>query len=97
MVLTQKDVENIASLARLELTESEKTLYKHQLSTILEYVERLKELDIEDVTPTTSAIDQHSIMREDEVEPSLTLDEVLLNAPRTALNQFQIQAVLEEE
>jgi aspartyl-tRNA(Asn)/glutamyl-tRNA(Gln) amidotransferase subunit C len=97
MVLTEEDVEKIASLARLELTRAEKTLYQQQLSAVLAYAARLNELDIEHVAPTTSAVVQNNVMREDKVEPSLSLDDVLFNAPAQSLDQFQIQSVLDEE
>ena len=97
MILTQEDVEKIASLARLELTATEKSLYQLQLSAVLEYAARLDELDLLQVPPTTSAIIQSNVMREDVVEQSLSLDDVLFNAPAKALDQFRIQPVLDEE
>jgi aspartyl-tRNA(Asn)/glutamyl-tRNA(Gln) amidotransferase subunit C len=96
MSLSIHDVEKIASLARLELTESEKNLYQEQLSAILEYAQRLNQLDISDVLPTASAVDLHNVMREDVVEPGLSLEDALFNAVSHALDQFKIQAVLDE-
>ncbi|HSG14922.1 MAG TPA: Asp-tRNA(Asn)/Glu-tRNA(Gln) amidotransferase subunit GatC [Anaerolineae bacterium] len=95
MALSIQDVEKIASLARLELTAEEKALYQEQLSAVLAYAERLNELDIRDVSPTSSAVPLKNVLREDEVQPSLALEDTLFNAPDTALDQFKIQAVFD--
>ena len=97
MPLSKQDVEKIAVLARLKLTPEEKALYQEQLSAVLDYAERLNQLDIEDVPPTASAVSLQNIMRDDVVEPSLARMDVLYNAPKHALNQFQIKAVLDNE
>ncbi|HIP73778.1 MAG TPA: Asp-tRNA(Asn)/Glu-tRNA(Gln) amidotransferase subunit GatC, partial [Anaerolineae bacterium] len=78
--LSRSDVEKIAHLARLELTEAEKALYQRQLSAILHYAERLNELDLEGVPPTAHAISQQNVMREDVVESLLPMEDVLFNA-----------------
>jgi aspartyl-tRNA(Asn)/glutamyl-tRNA(Gln) amidotransferase subunit C len=97
MSLTLADVEKIAHLARLELTDAEKAQYREQLSAVLDYAARLNELDLEGVPPTAHAVTRTNVMREDVVEASLPVEEVLLNAPQQAQNQFLIQAVLEDE
>lgn len=94
--LSRSDVEKIAHLARLELTEAEKALYQRQLSAILHYAERLNELDLEGVPPTAHAISQQNVMRADVVERPLPMEDILFNAPQTARNQFVVQAILEE-
>jgi aspartyl-tRNA(Asn)/glutamyl-tRNA(Gln) amidotransferase subunit C len=96
MSLTLADVEKIAELARLDLTHEEKVQYGEQLSAVLDHVAMLNELDLTHVSPTTHAVARKNIMRKDAVEPSLPVDEVLFNAPRQALDQFLIQAVLDE-
>ncbi|MCP4363445.1 MAG: Asp-tRNA(Asn)/Glu-tRNA(Gln) amidotransferase subunit GatC [Chloroflexi bacterium] len=96
MSLTRTDVVKIAHLARLELTEAELLLYQDQLSAILDYAERLNELDLADVLPTAHAISQQNVLREDKAEPSLPLADVLYNAPKQAANQFVVQAVLDD-
>lgn len=96
MALSIEDVEKIADLARLELSEEEKRMYQAQLSTILEYVEQLNQLELEQVPPTAHAVPQQNVMREDIARPSLPLDELLLNAPAHAQHQFLIQTVLDE-
>lgn len=95
MSLSRKDVEKIAGLARLELSEDEKILYQEQLSAILAYAERLNELDLQDVPPTASAVPLTNVMREDEVRPSLALEDTLFNAPNADQEQFRIQPVFE--
>jgi aspartyl-tRNA(Asn)/glutamyl-tRNA(Gln) amidotransferase subunit C len=97
MSLSLQEVEKIASLARLELSAAEKIQYKEQLSAILEYAERLNELDITNIQPTTSAATGQNVLREDIVEPSLPTDEALFNAAKVFQKQFQIQPVLDEE
>jgi aspartyl-tRNA(Asn)/glutamyl-tRNA(Gln) amidotransferase subunit C len=96
MSLSLQDVEKIAGLARLALTEEEKRRYLDQLSAILEYAERLNELDTADVPPTASAVSLHSVMREDVIPPSLPMEDVLFNSIHQSQNQFKIQAVLDE-
>ena len=96
MSLTLEEVEKIAHLARLELAESQKSLYREQLSAILDYAEMLNELDLDDIPPTAHAVAQHNVTRPDVNEPSLPIDEVLFNAPQQAQNQFLIQPVLDE-
>lgn len=97
MSLTHADVEKIAHLARLELTEAERALYQEQLSAILAYAARLNELDLEGVPPTAHAVSQQNVWRADIAEPALPLEAVLHNAPKQANNQFVVQAVLEAE
>lgn len=95
MALSREDVEKIANLARLELTDEEKKLYQEQLSAVLAYAERLNELDIARVPPTASAVPLTNVMREDEVQPSMALEDTLFNAPDSGLDQFKIQAVFD--
>jgi aspartyl-tRNA(Asn)/glutamyl-tRNA(Gln) amidotransferase subunit C len=93
--LSLKEVEHIADLARLGLSNAEKETFRDQLSSILEYAERLNHLDTSDVPPTTSAIPLNNVMRPDEVTPSLPTDETLANAPDSEAGQFRVRAILE--
>lgn len=95
-MLTLSDVEKIAHLARLELTQAEKEKYLGQLSAVLEAVAALDEVDVSQVEPTTHAVPQHNVLRQDKVEPGLSLPDVLFNAPQQTQNQFFIQAILDE-
>lgn len=95
MALSRQDVKKIAALARLELTDEEMSLYQEQLSAVLAYAERLNELDLRDVPPTASAVPLKNVLREDEIRPSLALEDTLFNAPDADMDQFRIQAVFE--
>jgi aspartyl-tRNA(Asn)/glutamyl-tRNA(Gln) amidotransferase subunit C len=95
MSLTLEQVEHIADLARLELTDEEKTLYREQLSEILDYVVRLQALDTSDIPPTSSVLPPRSFLRTDEPGPCLPTDVLLSNAPQVERDQFRIPAVFE--
>lgn len=95
MSLTLAEVEHIADLARLQLTEEEKDLYRQQLSAILEYAGRLQQLDTTGIPPTSSVLPPRSVLRDDEAQPGLSLDDLLANAPQIEQNQFRVPPVLE--
>lgn len=95
MDLTREEVEHIAQLARLGLSEAEKELFASQLSAILDYVRVLQELDTESVPPTTTAVPLDNVWFEDVVEPSLPRDDILSNAPDVADGFFRVRAVLD--
>jgi aspartyl-tRNA(Asn)/glutamyl-tRNA(Gln) amidotransferase subunit C len=95
MSLTRDQVEHIAGLARLALTEEEKTLYQEQLSAILDYADQLKQVDTSAIPPTATVLPLRSVMRADAVTPSLSREAVLANAPNAQDNCFTAQAVLE--
>ena len=96
MPLERSEVEHIASLARIGLTEEELEMFGEQLSNILDQFEVLTELDTSDVTPTGHASGLQSVMREDLAEDSLDHEDVLKNAPRREGEFFRVNAVLEE-
>lgn len=93
--LTRDDVRKIAHLARLELTEEEVSLYQKQLTAVLDYVETLDELVLDDVPPTTHAVAQVNILRDDEVNSTMPQADALANAAQTKDGQFAIQAVFD--
>jgi aspartyl-tRNA(Asn)/glutamyl-tRNA(Gln) amidotransferase subunit C len=95
MPLTLKEVEHIANLARLELTDEEKRRYCQQLSAILDYFAQLRELDTAGIPPTSSVLPPRSALREDEPLPGLSLEELLRNASDTEAGQFRVPPVLE--
>jgi len=92
--LSLADVENIAQLARLTLTDDEKSLFQEQLSAILGYVEKLNTLDTRDVPPTTSALPLDNVMRPDEARPGLPTEDALQNAPDAAEDSFRVKPIL---
>ncbi|NJN95217.1 MAG: Asp-tRNA(Asn)/Glu-tRNA(Gln) amidotransferase subunit GatC [Anaerolineales bacterium] len=93
--LSLAEVETIAELAKLPLTEAEKTVFQEQLSAILEYAEMLQQVDTTGIPPTASALPLSNIMRADEVSLSLSNEEALFNAPAAEDGYFKVQAVLE--
>jgi len=82
--LTTAEVEQVARLAHLALTDEEKALYARQLADILEYARLVSEIDTRDVPPTSHALAQQSVERPDQPRPGLTRDEALSNAPEAA-------------
>lgn len=94
--LSRDQVEHIAELAKLGLTEEEKDLFSEQLSAILEYAEMLQRLDTDAIPPTAQVMDLCNVMRDDEVRPSLPREEVLANAPAQVDGYFQVLPILEE-
>ena len=96
MPLERSQVEHIAALARIGLTEEEIEMFGEQLSQILEQFEVLNELDTSGVTPTGHASGLQTVMRDDLAEDSLDSEDVLKNAPRREGEFFRVNAVLEE-
>jgi aspartyl-tRNA(Asn)/glutamyl-tRNA(Gln) amidotransferase subunit C len=95
MRLTLAQVEHIAELARLSLSDDEKVLLQEQLSAILEYAERLQALDTSAIPPTATVLPQRSVMRADEPRDSMSRDDVLANAPLVEAESFRVQAVMD--
>lgn len=95
MKLSLAEVEHIAALARLDLTEAEKEQYRQQLSAILEHVAQLQALDTEGIPPTSSVLPATGRLREDEVRVGLPVESVLANAPARKKDQFLVPPVLE--
>lgn len=94
MAVTRKEVEHIAELARLELTDSELEEYTAQLNKILEYVEKLNQLNTENVKPLSHPIDSENVFREDVVKPSIDREEALKNAPSKDDEFFKVPKVI---
>jgi len=93
--LTLEEIDHIAELARLALSQEEKLLYRQQLSAILEYAAELQTLDIPEGLITSSSLNRSSILRKDESRPSLSQQELLKNAPLVENNQFRVPPILE--
>ena len=96
MSLTRIEVQHIAELAKLQLTDAEETLYQEQLSDILDYMQRLNTLDTEAIPPTASVLPLRSVMRADVARPSLPVDDILANAPARAGDAFEVRVILED-
>ena len=93
--LSADDVRAIANLARLELSDADVARYQRQLSDILEYFQKLQELDTSHIDPTSSVLPLKNVMRADEAGPPLPLDDVVANAPDSDGEQFRVRAVLD--
>jgi len=96
MGIDRKEVEHIAKLARLELTEKEKELFTEQLAQIVVYFEKLQELDVDGIEPTCHVERMTNRMRKDELEPSIPPEEALSNAPESEANQFRVPLVVKD-
>lgn len=95
MTLTPEEVEHIAELARLRLSEAEKARFREQLSAILDYFARLQALDTFSIPPTSSVLPAHGVLRPDEPRPGLSLEDLLRNAPDVEGGQFRVPPVLD--
>lgn len=96
MRLTLEEVRHVAELAKLSLSEEEVVQYAEQLSDILEYAERLQEVDTSHVPPTPYPLPLTNVLREDEAGECLTNEEALANAPDSADGFFRVRAVFGE-
>ena len=92
-MITIKDVEHVAKLARLELTEEEKELYTKQLGDVLKYVDQMNEVNTSNVKPMTQVIDFVNVMREDEVHYDNTKEELMSNAPDEENGFFKVPKI----
>jgi len=95
MSLTLEEVQHIANLARLELSDEELERYRGQLSSILDYFQQLQALNTEHIPPTTGISADQALLRTDEIRPSLDLGDLLQNAPEVEENQFRVPPVFE--
>ncbi len=93
--ITREQVEHVANLARLQLTEEEAQGYTKDLNAILQFANKLNELDTSDVPPTSHATDVKNVMREDVNRPSLPREVALKNAPDQEDGQIKVPAVFE--
>lgn len=97
MALTNEQVEHVALLARLGLSDAERERMREQLSSILDHIDQLRAVDTSNVAPTAQVIPLQPILRDDVVEPSLTIEQVLANAPRNENGYIKVRAILDQE
>jgi aspartyl-tRNA(Asn)/glutamyl-tRNA(Gln) amidotransferase subunit C len=95
MPLSLQQVEHIAELAKLALTDEEKERYRLQLSAILDYADMLQRLDLDGVPPMSHAVALTNITRPDEPAPSFPRDEILANAPDHKDGLIRVRPILE--
>ena len=89
------DIKYVANLARIALTPEEEARLGSQLGDILGYVKKLEELDISEVEPMAHAVPLDNVLRADEVQPSISNDEALANAPKKANGLFVVPKIVE--
>jgi aspartyl-tRNA(Asn)/glutamyl-tRNA(Gln) amidotransferase subunit C len=94
MALTIKEVEYVAQLARLQLNENEKQTFAEQLSSILEYVEKLNELPTDGVEPLAHILPVYNVFRADEIRPGTPREEILANAPLVEDGQYKVPKIM---
>ena len=95
MVLTREEVQHVAELAKLGVTEEETETYREQLSAILDYFNRLRQLDTDDVPPMASVLPLNNVLRDDVAEACLPTDRLLGNAPDAEDDMFRVNAILD--
>lgn len=96
MKLDRATVEHIAALARIGLTDEEIERMREQLSSILDHISSLQDVDTDDIPPTAQVIQLQNVMRDDVVQPSLPRELVLANAPRSEDGYIKVNAVLDQ-
>lgn len=95
MVITKEEIEHIAVLARLSLSEDEKALFGIQLSSVLNYMKKLNELDTSNVEPTSHVLSLSNVMREDIPTASILREDALMNAPDHTEKFYRVPKIIE--
>lgn len=95
--LSRRDVEHVAHLARLGLSDDEVARLEHELNHILEQFAVLSELDTDAIAPTARVIELESVLRDDVVRPGFTVEAALASAPERSGDHFVVPAVLGDE
>ena len=95
MKITREEIEHVARLARLELSEQEKEMFTGQMDAILAYVDKLNELETGGIVPTSHVVPMENAFREDVVTESFGADHALLNAPDRSDDFFRVPKVIE--
>lgn len=95
MALDKKTVEYVANLARIELKPEESLKLASQLEDILSFIDRLSKLDTDNVKPTNHILPIHNVLREDQPEPSLTVEQVLGNTAHKKGSFFTVPKIIE--
>ncbi len=93
--LNETQVRHVAQLARLKLADSDVPRLSRQISSILDYVGQLQEANVQGLEPMAHPLPLHSVLRDDEIHPSLTVEQVLANAPGKAGSFFTVPKVLD--
>jgi len=94
--ISLKDVEHVARLARLELSDADKERMRRELDSILSYIDKLRAVDTEGVEPTSHAVPLTNVMREDVTRSSFAQSDMLANAPERSGDFFRVPKIIEE-
>ena len=94
--IDEQQVRRVAMLGRLELSDAEVTQFSTQLSAIVEYIEKLNELDTDNVEPLAHCLPVHNVLREDVPRPSLSNEAALANAPEREDEYFKVPKILDD-
>lgn len=95
-MISSKEIEKIARLAHLKLSDEEKEQFAEQVGQILDYVDKLNEVDTDDVLPLSHTVEIKNVFRSDDVKPSLSREEVLKNAPQRNEKFFRVPKVVKK-
>jgi aspartyl-tRNA(Asn)/glutamyl-tRNA(Gln) amidotransferase subunit C len=95
MALTEKDVDYVARLARLQVSPEERTLYTSQLAKILDHAAELNAVDVSQVAPTSHVLPLKNVLRKDEPGQPMSREDVLLNAPDKSKGCFRVPKIIE--
>ena len=96
MEISKQEVERVAKLARLAMTEAETATYLQQLNQIVAYVQKLKTFSTEGIEPTSILLEETNVFRPDEPEPSLSEEQALKNAPDVEDHRFRVPRIIQE-
>ncbi len=94
MSVTIKEVERIAQLAKLHVSDAEKETFTHQFNDILKYMEQLNSVDTTNVEPLSQVVELQNVFRDDVVQPSISTEEALQNAPSATEEHFKVPKVI---
>lgn len=95
MAISKNDVVRVAHLARIDLTEDELKLFAGQLESIVEFIDKLKELDVSPINPASHTPALENVLRPDTIKDSLSKEAVLENAPKSLKGHFLVPKVIE--
>jgi len=93
--IDRKEVEHVAQLARLQFDEAQLDMFMHQMNNILEYFDKLQDLDTSDIEPTSHAVVMNNIFRDDEEEKLFNRNLMLENAPEKEKGCFKVPKIIE--
>ncbi len=95
MIISREEVEHIAKLAKLSLSEEEVNKYAKDLASIAEFINELNEVDVSGVSPTAHVVDKQNVFRKDEMKDSFPREQILKNAPSKEAGCISVPKVVE--